>query len=233
MFDSARVAQRKRQCAQTARSAGSNPAPGTAPQARSTTAVPPLDKRQTRGSNPPAPTKRHEPNVFGSHYPWGDAGSTPAGRKLVAQWESAYAERDSLFAAFFTGRPSGRSAALQAVRRGFNSRPLHQQQLLILSPQPDWTRAPPSEGGGCRFESGRGYHTTWGRSSVAEHLNAITTFCSLLTSRRLMVTALNGVVARFESSPSPRHARTGVLRRRRAGSEPASRRFKSVPRFRR
>jgi hypothetical protein len=103
-----------------------------------------------------------------------------------------------------------------------------------LSPRPDWTRAPLSEGGGCRFESGRGYHATWRRSSVAEHLNAITNLCSLLTSRRLMVTALNGVVVRFESSPSPQHdvTRTGVLRRRRAGSDPASRRFKSVPRFR-
>ena len=52
----ARVAQRQRRCAQTASSAGSNPAPGTAAWARSTTAVQPHDKRQTRGSIPPAPT---------------------------------------------------------------------------------------------------------------------------------------------------------------------------------
>ena len=44
-----------------------------------------------------------------------------------------------------------------------------------------------------------------------------------------MVTAKDGVDAGFESSPSPRQTSTGVLRRRRVGSEPALRRFESVP----
>ena len=85
--------------------------------------------------------------MFGSHHQWGDAGSTPAERKLVAQWESAYAERDTLLAAFFTGRPSGRSAALQVVRRGFNPRPLHHQQLVICprSPTGHGRRPPKAE----------------------------------------------------------------------------------------
>jgi hypothetical protein len=62
---------------------------------------------------------------------------------------------------------------------------------------------------------------------VAERLNAVTNLCSLLTSRRLMVTAHNGVVARFESSPSPRQTPgfSGedalALNQRRDGSSPS------------
>jgi hypothetical protein len=62
-------------------------------RARSTTEVRPHDKRPTRGSTPPARTKR-------------------------------------------TGRPSGRSAALQAERRGFNSRSLHSLKQKHRAPSP-------------------------------------------------------------------------------------------------
>jgi hypothetical protein len=132
----------------------------------------------------------------------------------------------------FVSRGGRRYGALPCKQCGAGSTPALSTSSCHLSPQPDWTRAPPSEGGGCRFESGRGYdlqptlrspcasrrltviscvvqsgetaaskavqcgfesrranQSTWGRSSVAEHLNAITNICSLLTSRGLMVTA--------------------------------------------
>ena len=86
--------------AQTRCVAGANPVPGTTNErARSTKEVQPHDKRPTRGSTPPARTKR-------------------------------------------SGRPSGRSTALQAERRGFNSRPLHLAPIRTTRAWPNWQRQP-------------------------------------------------------------------------------------------
>ena len=63
------------------------------------------------------------------------AGSNPAGRKPVAQWESANAERGHHVRDASTGRPPERSTALHTARRGFDSRPLHDRQPNLRSPR--------------------------------------------------------------------------------------------------
>ena len=80
--------------------------PAAARWARSTTAVQPHDKRPTRGSTPPAPTETNEPKAFG--YPTFNRHRAPYPCSGVSP-----------------GRPSERSTALQAARRGFDPRPLH------------------------------------------------------------------------------------------------------------
>ena len=87
--------------AQTRCVAGASPVPGTnetKERARSTTEVQPHDKRPTRGSTPPARTKRHEPNVFGYH--------------LV----NGQSERDNMFGRFARGgRRDGALPCKQSV----------------------------------------------------------------------------------------------------------------------